>query len=1258
MRALVTMAAGATLATFTAFAGTVHAVEYDFVSVDASGGSLSQFTRTLPSVNASGATAFAAPVYNAVSNRDDYVVFRSDGAQLTAVLNLTDAVGPGTPSSVVINDAGVIAVSYAAGSGAVVLRIAADGSFSALARADLLGPGPYLAFAPEISMNQAGQVAVLVTNQDATFSIVRLDDSGAVEIARSSPALLAFSAPTLNDSGVAAFKAQVPATGTMGVYTASGGALTNEGVVPPCDRVSGAAPVIDNAGFVLSDCGAPLLFRARGGSATVLVAGSEDPMFGRLASSYSVNGRGRPAFVAGPAGESADVGLFTGNDPVRDKVARTGDVLFGLDVRDLRVGPHAINDGGRIAFLLQIGAGGTATSHVVLATPRRGPQTIAFPGLADQAFGAAPVGVTATATSGLAVTFAASGACSVADGSVTLLRAGACDITASQSGDATYLPADDVSQTFTIRRATQAITFALLGDQIFGNPPTVVAASASSGLPVNLSAAGACAVAGSLVTFAAAGACTVVASQAGNADYEPAANVSRVLSVARAGQTIDFATLPDRTFGDPPFAVSAAASSGLAVSLTAGGNCTIAGGVLTPGGGGSCTVTASQAGNADYEPAADVARAFGVARAGQTITFAPPPGRTFGDPPFAVTATASSGLPVSFRATGNCVLAAGALTITGAGSCAVTVSQPGDANYLPASDVTQTVAIARAAQTITFGPVPNRRLADPPFAVSATASSTLPVALTATGACSVEATMVSVTGAGVCTVTASQAGNADFDPAPPVARSFQISGVILEAHFDAGSEGFSYVDDAFRGTHQAGYASGAWVATGGFRGGALRVDLGGIDNTAVTGMSGGWQKTFTLSAPTKVTLYLRGILTQSPYYEADEKSELLISVDGVLFGAAPNDFLAQIVGDGNTGGSISTGWRLYSLSLGTLGAGSHTLVVGGYNSKKTEATESTTLMIDDVMLSEAGSGARAAVAGLDLDRFKENIRMLASYGDRTQGSASYNNAATWLEGQLRAAGYTVQHHAYTYLSQPRTSIYVTKVGTLFPDQMYIVSAHLDGRGGGGAANDDASGCALVLEAARALANLQTAVSVRFIFWNNEETGLNGSTAYVNTRASLQGAESPVGSGVYPEPKWLGMIQHDQILYDHGLPPQPDQIPAADLDVEYQASSTYASASLQLATALRTGNQSYSTQYPAQIGSNMNYTDSVPFQNYTATVSVRDNQRVAEIGNGSNPTWHQPTDLYTYFSEADFRLGFNAVQMTLGTVAELAGANVP
>ena len=135
---------------------------------------------------------------------------------------------------------------------------------------------------------------------------------------------------------------------------------------------------------------------------------------------------------------------------------------------------------------------------------------------------------------------------------------------------------------------------------------------------------------------------------------------------------------------------------------------------MTPGTGGGCIVTASQGGNTNYEPAPNVARAFTIAAAGQTITFAALPDRTFGDPPFTVTATASSGLAVRFSATGGCALAGDVLSITGAGSCGVTASQPGDANYLPAPDVTQGFAIARAAQTIAFGALPSRRLGDPP----------------------------------------------------------------------------------------------------------------------------------------------------------------------------------------------------------------------------------------------------------------------------------------------------------------------------------------------------------------------------------------------------------------------------------------------------------------------------------------------------------------------------------------------------------------
>jgi hypothetical protein len=224
--------------------------------------------------------------------------------------------------------------------------------------------------------------------------------------------------------------------------------------------------------------------------------------------------------------------------------------------------------------------------------------------------------------------------------------------------------------------------------------------------------------------------------------------------------------------------------------------------------------------------------------------------------------------------------------------------------------------------------------------------------------------------------------------------------------------------------------------------------------------------------------------------------------------------------------------------------------------------------------------------------------------------------------------------------------------------MYIVSCHYDGRGGGGAVNDDASGCSLVLEAARVLGGMQTAVSVRFIFWNNEETGLEGSRAYVDERAGLQGIENPPGSGLYPEPTWFGMIQHDQILFDHGLPPQPNQIAGADIDIEYRADADmpYNALALLLANRLLAGNATYSTTYPAEVGDEMSSTDSLPFRNHMAAVSVRDNKRLDEIGNGSNPHWHQPTDVYATYSEDDFRLGFNTLQMTLGTIAELAGAH--
>jgi hypothetical protein len=371
---------------------------------------------------------------------------------------------------------------------------------------------------------------------------------------------------------------------------------------------------------------------------------------------------------------------------------------------------------------------------------------------------------------------------------------------------------------------------------------------------------------------------------------------------------------------------------------------------------------------------------------------------------------------------------------------------------------------------------------------------------------------------------------------------------------------------------------------------------------------------------------------------------------------------------------------------------------------------------------------KVLVDRLDLERYKATIKGLTQFGDRRQGTDRNRQAVDWIEAQLKSYGCAnIERLKYDYQppspdtrstqantaggpgtptpatatavgggrprglrvrtgvnndpnaqpdpklralnSQPSTpglreEVYCTKVGVTRPDEMYIVSAHMDGIGWGEAANDDGSGTALVMELARVLSSpdVQTERSIRFIFWNNEETGLNGSAAYVEQRKDLQGKETPPGSGRYPEPKWLGMIQHDMMLFDHGAPREDgtvskEQRPEADFNIEFQINSKFAAQSQTLAWTLEQANEKYATDYPASIGSHMTNTDSSPFMNEVPAISVRENDRGTEIGNGWDPQWHQPTDIYATYYDKDFRLGLNAAQTTLAATAELAGAIV-
>ncbi|HEV7358546.1 MAG TPA: M28 family peptidase [Steroidobacteraceae bacterium] len=361
---------------------------------------------------------------------------------------------------------------------------------------------------------------------------------------------------------------------------------------------------------------------------------------------------------------------------------------------------------------------------------------------------------------------------------------------------------------------------------------------------------------------------------------------------------------------------------------------------------------------------------------------------------------------------------------------------------------------------------------------------------------------------------------------------------------------------------------------------------------------------------------------------------------------------------------------------------------------------------------------KALVGRLDLERYKATIKGLTRFGDRRQGTDRNRAAVDWIEAQLKAYGCAnISRIKYQYSStetrrpsgptvapdaaqgggryrgvrahtgvntdaalqpdeklralnqQPtepgeREEVYCTKVGSTHPEEMYIVGGHMDGHGWGEAANDDGSGTALVMELARVFSSpdVKTERSIRFALWNNEETGLNGARAYVEQRAPLQGKEDPSGSGRYPEPKWLGMAQHDMMLFDHGMPRpdgtlSKDQRPEADVNIEFQALSKSVEGSQKLAWAFYAANEAYATDYPAAVGPHMTNTDSTPFMDLVPAISLRENERGREIGAGWDPHWHQPTDVYATFSDADFRLGLNAAQTTLGAIGRLAGATL-
>ena len=268
-------------------------------------------------------------------------------------------------------------------------------------------------------------------------------------------------------------------------------------------------------------------------------------------------------------------------------------------------------------------------------------------------------------------------------------------------------------------------------------------------------------------------------------------------TTSKQNQTISFNTLPNKTFGDADFQLTATANSNLEITYTSS-NTNIA--TITAAtasspalvnilNAGTTTITANQAGDSNFNPAANVSQSFTVDKADQIINFGALANKSFGDADFQLNATSDSNLAVSYTSSNTNVasVSGNTVTIIGAGTTTITANQVGNSNYNSAPDVTQTIIIDKADQTITFNTLSSKTFGDSDFQLNATSSSNLTISYTSsnTNVATINGNIVTIIGSGLTTITSSQAGNANYNSATGVTQNLIVDKVDQTLTFNA-----------------------------------------------------------------------------------------------------------------------------------------------------------------------------------------------------------------------------------------------------------------------------------------------------------------------------------------------------------------------------------------------------------------------------------------------------------------------------------------
>jgi hypothetical protein len=243
----------------------------------------------------------------------------------------------------------------------------------------------------------------------------------------------------------------------------------------------------------------------------------------------------------------------------------------------------------------------------------------------------------------------------------------------------------------------------------------------------------------------------------------------------KQNQAISFDALAEKRYGDSAFNLNATASSGLAVTYTSSNNAvaTVSGNLVTIVGAGIATITASQGGDGNYNPAPVVSQTLTVNKAPATITLDNLNVIYDGTAKPVSTSPTPSGLLVAITYAGSATIP------TNAGTYAVEATI-NEANY--EGNASATLTIAKAFQTINFTELPAKMYGDPSIDLAATASSGLDISYISsnTSVATVSGSSLSIVGPGTTTISAIQNGNNNYNAAAIVYKTQTVNFLQLD----------------------------------------------------------------------------------------------------------------------------------------------------------------------------------------------------------------------------------------------------------------------------------------------------------------------------------------------------------------------------------------------------------------------------------------------------------------------------------------------